>query len=584
MLHMIIYSLDKVSKYWGASVVLDKVSWEIKEYARVGLVGPNGAGKSTLFKIIAGEYEPDGGFISKRRDLTIGYMEQEPRPDPAHTMIDEVRSGAGAELQRIESEMKALEAQMADPEVYDDERKLARVLDQHGKLVELFEQKGGLNFENRVLSTLRGLGFSDEDFNRSCGALSGGQKKLVGLAKLLVTQPDLLLLDEPDNHLDLKGKQFLEQFIADYPGTVVIVSHDRYLLDVVVEEIVEVEDHHLTVWPNCNYSEYAYTKKMALLRQQQMYELQQKEIARLEMSMRRLLGWAGGQNEKFVRRARNMEKRIDRIERIDKPILERKTMGLELNAATRGSNKVLEIRDLSKRFDGDWVIQGLDLLIWQGERVGLIGPNGVGKSVLFRTILGKEQPTRGEIKLGSSNVVGYYAQEHETLDYSATLMEEVRKLRPMSEREAAGWLGRFLFGQSRWHQKIASLSGGEKARLQMLKLMMSNDNFLLLDEPTNNLDIASAEVLEDALDDYTGTVLIISHDRYFLDRIVNRIVELEDGRLTDYLGNYTYYKEQREQKAKRQGDKGDSEAAPLRGKGKSGERVEVVVERERARR
>ncbi|MBI3734392.1 MAG: ABC-F family ATP-binding cassette domain-containing protein [Chloroflexi bacterium] len=546
---MIIYALDKVSKYWGASVVLDQVSWEIDEHARAGLVGPNGAGKSTAFKIIAGEYEPDGGFISRRRGLTIGYMEQEPQLDPGLTVVEAVRSGGGAELLQIEGEMRATEAQMAEPEVYQDEKKLARALEQHARLVEAFEQKGGLNFESRVISTLRGLGFAEADFDLSCAALSGGQKKLVGLARLLVTRPDLLLLDEPDNHLDLKGKLFLEQFIADYPGAVVIVSHDRYLLDVVAEEIVEIEDHHLRVWSNCNYSEYAYTKKMALLRQQQMYELQQKEIARLEMSVRRLMGWGAAQNEKFVRRAHSIEKRIEKIPRIDRPILERKTMGLEFNVNGRGSNKVLEVQNVSKRFDGAEVLRHVNLLVWQGERVGLIGPNGAGKSVLFRSILGQEQPSHGAIRLGPSNVVGYYAQEHETLDYNATLMEEVRRLRPMSEREAAGLMGRFLFGFDRAGQKVSSLSGGEKARLQMLKLMMGNYNFLLLDEPTNNLDIASAEVLEDALDEYRGTLLVISHDRYFLDRIVNRIVELEDGTLKEYLGNYTYYKEQKAKQA-----------------------------------
>ena len=598
---MIIFSVDKVSKYWGASVVLDKVSWDIREHTRVGLVGPNGAGKSTLFKIVSGEYEPDGGFISRKKGLTIGYMEQEPRPNPRHSVIEEVRTKGGAELHQIEREMKAVEAQMAEPEVYDDEKKLSRALEQHARLVEAFEQKGGLNFENRMLATLRGLGFADADFGLSCAALSGGQKKLVGLATLLVTRPDLLLLDEPDNHLDLRGKLFLEEFIADYPGTVVIISHDRYLLDVVAEDIVEIEDHGLREWANCNYSEYAYTKKMALLRQQQMFELQQKEIERLQMSVRRLLGWAGGQNEKFVRRARSMEKRLDKIDRIDKPLLERKTMGLQFNVNGRGSNKVLEIIHLTKQFDdeqqtasllhpgrapsqraprsrsevstrGDHqkagegrglrpsddefspshypeaVLRKLDLLIWQGERVGLIGPNGAGKSVLFRSILGQETPTHGQIKLGPSNIMGYYSQEHETLDYNETLMDEVRKLRPMSEREAAGLMGRFLFGFEKGKQKVGSLSGGEKARLQMLKLMMGNYNFLLLDEPTNNLDIASAEVLEDALEEYKGTILIISHDRYFLDRIVNRIVELEDGKLTEYLGNYTYYKEQQDKK------------------------------------
>jgi ATPase subunit of ABC transporter with duplicated ATPase domains len=589
--------------------------------------------------------------------------------------------------------MKAVEAQMAEPDVYADEKKLSRALEQHARLVEAFEQKGGLNFENRMLATLRGLGFTDADFDLSCAALSGGQKKLVGLATLLVTRPDLLLLDEADNHLDLRGKLFLEEFIADYPGTVVIISHDRYLLDVVAEEIVEIEDHGLRVWSNCNYSEYAYTKKMALLRQQQMFELQQKEIERLQMSVRRLLGWAGGQNEKFVRRARSMEKRLDKIERIDKPTLERKTMGLQFKVNGRGSNKVLEITHLTKRFDDEqdsssvqhrgaddvrpsadkqqassllhpvsfgpsgeaafsdpkghaagrfgrraddralWPLRGeaanpvlrrsvvgdpkgsrlsadelsaspksdallrnLNLLIWQGERVGLIGPNGAGKSVLFRSILGQETPTHGQIKLGPSNIMGYYSQEHETLDYSVTLMDEVRKLRPMSEREAAGLMGRFLFGFERGKQKVGSLSGGEKARLQMLKLMMGNYNFLLLDEPTNNLDIASAEVLEDALEEYKGTILIISHDRYFLDRIVNRIVELEDGKLTEYLGNYTYYKEQQDKKLlaemgsaeRKSGDKVQGDKGKKPAKGDKGDKRQGVskekVETHRARR
>ncbi|MBM3130478.1 MAG: ABC-F family ATP-binding cassette domain-containing protein [Chloroflexi bacterium] len=547
--------LDNVTQYFGAQLVFEKLAWEIYHDARIGLVGPNGAGKSTILKMLAGKDAPERGGVFITRGVRVGYLPQEPEFDLTRTVIAEALD-ASPTLAALERELERLNAQMADPVVYNDERKLQRVLDQHARAVAAFEEKGGLNFDNRVRATLRGLGFRDADFDLPMSALSGGQKKLVGLAKLLIEQPELLLLDEPDNHLDLNGKTFLEKLIADYPGAVVIVSHDRYLLDIVAEEIVELEDGALTHYVG-NYSEYAFEKKQRLLKQQQMYEIQQHEIDRLRFSIRRLMSWNAGQSEKFVRRARSMQKRLDKMDKLDKPRLQRKTIGVALAAQRRGSNKVLEINALEKSFDGPsagsgqaQVLRGLDLMVWHHERVGMIGPNGAGKTVLFRCILGSETPERGEIKIGPSTTMAYYAQEHQTLDYDATLAEEVRGVKAMIDRELYGLLGRFLFTPEDAQKKISQLSGGEKARVQIAKLMMRGANFLLLDEPTNNLDIRSSEILEAALDGYDGTVLVISHDRYFLDNVVDRIVELDDGVMTEYLGNYTYYVEEKARRAR----------------------------------
>jgi ATP-binding cassette subfamily F protein 3 len=372
----------------------------------------------------------------------------------------------------------------------------------------------------------------------------------VGLAKLLIVQPKLLLLDEPDNHLDLAGKDFLANFIRNYPGAVVIVSHDRYLLDLVVDEIVELEDGKLTVYPG-NYSEFAFEKQSRLLRQQQMFQAQQKEITRLEMSAKRLLTWGKMyDNEKFIKRGKNILKRIDRIEKVDRPVMERQRMGLELSG-WRGSNKVLEISDLEKVFprkgegDESIIFAGLASTIWRGQRVGLVGPNGAGKSLLFRIILEQEPATGGEIIQGPSVKIGYYAQEHQTLDYKATLIDTIRYASPMSESNAVAFLGRFLFSYEQARGPISNLSGGERSRLQMALLMLSGANFLLLDEPTNNLDIPSAEILEEALSDFEGTVLVISHDRYFLDRVADHIWELDASTLSEYAGNYSDYQEKK---------------------------------------
>lgn len=543
---MIALHLDNIAVTYVAEPVFTNLSWEIHDQGCVGLVGPNGCGKSTLLRLMAGQLTSDTGYVTLASGVTVGYLPQEPRLTPNTTVWEEALT-ASAELTQINHRLNRLEQQLGDPEVYGDEVQLAQVLEVQTQLLDRYAALGGPAYEGWVRATLFSLGFAEEELALSLEMLSGGQKKLVGLAKLLITQPKLLLLDEPDNHLDLLGKGLLERLINGYNGGVVIVSHDRYLLDMVADEIVELEDGRLTRYVG-NYSEYVFEKQTNLLRQQQLFQAQSKEITRLEEAAKRLLIWGRTyDNPKLIRRAQNIEKRIERIDRIDKPILERRRMGLDLQG-WRGSNKVLEITDLDKIFapvtpdeDEILIFAGLNLLIWRGDRVGLVGPNGAGKSVLFRLIRGQEPVSGGEIKIGPSVEVGYYAQEHETLDYDRTLIETVRRAHTFDESTAVSFLGKFLFNYEQARSKVRTLSGGERSRLQLALLTLSRANFLLLDEPTNNLDIASAEVLEDALRDFEGTVLVISHDRYFLDRVAGRIVAIEDGALQEYLGGYSDY-------------------------------------------
>jgi ATP-binding cassette subfamily F protein 3 len=548
---MIVVNLDRITHSYGTHIVLDGLSWEVKAGQKIGLVGPNGAGKTTLLRVIAGEIKPEAGFVFRHAAARIGYLAQEPALGLERTVWQEMMSAA-EDLVRVEAELRRLEARMAEPDVYGDEAALERVLADHERAQAEFERLDGYRYESRAREALVTLGVRAADFDLPVSALSGGQKKLIGLAKLLATGADLLLLDEPDNHLDLNGKAHLERFMASFPGTVVIVSHDRYLLDETVGLVAELEDRRLTLYQG-NYSAFAVEKKLRQLRQQQMYEAQQKEIARIEAAIARFELWASMVvDERHARQARSRHKMLERMDRVEKPVMERRRMGLELDG-WRGSRKVLEIADLEKVYpaagdpaDTDKVVlAGVDLLLWHGERAGLLGPNGSGKSVLFRCVLGREEPTGGLIKVGPSVRVGYYAQEHETLDPDKTLIEEIRQVRPMYEQQAISLLGRFLFPYEMVRNRVRDLSGGERSRLQLAKLMLSDANFLLLDEPTNNLDLPSCEVLEEALDEFEGTVLVISHDRYFLDRVVERVVDLEDGTLTEYAGDYTYYSEQK---------------------------------------
>ncbi len=535
---MISITVSNATLILGAHTIFRDLNWEVQHDQKIGLIGPNGAGKSSLFKLMTGEHTPEkGGTVIKAKGVTLGYLPQHPEFAPQQTAISLALEG-NARVAEIDAELKHIESKLGDPAVYNNPKALERTLDAQHKFLEEFESLGGLNYESRVRELLRGLGLPESDFEKPISALSGGQKKLIGLAQLLLARPSVLLLDEPDNHLDMPGKAYLEKLIIEYPGAVVIISHDRYLLDACITHIAEIEDGKITTFIG-NYTEYIVDKEERLARQEELYQIQQREIGRLEMALKRYKQWVVF-NDKFATRIHNMEARIDRIEKIDRPILERRKMGLELNG-WRGSNQVLEFVSVTKSFSHRTVLEDINFLIRHGERVGLIGANGAGKSVLLRLILGKEEPSLGEIKIGPSVKVGYYAQEHDTLDFNQTVIDAVRLAGNMSEGRAVSLLTRYLFTYQQSTQKIGSLSGGERSRLQLALLVLSGANFLLLDEPTNNLDIASAEVLENALQDFNGTVLVISHDRYFLDQTAGRIFALEEGSITESIGGYSDY-------------------------------------------
>ncbi len=538
---MIVLRLDNITFSHPGGLGLEAIHWAIQHNDKIGLVGPNGAGKSTLLKLLTGQYSPDDGFVFKAKGVGVGYLPQEVNFSPPQTVLAEALL-ASAHLAGLETRLQAIETLLADPTVYNHEASLTRALEEQARLLEAFESAGGLSYEKTVKATLRQLGFNEADFGLSTEALSGGQKKMLALAKLVVTQPAVLLLDEPDNHLDLAGKSLLEQFIRRYEGAVIIVSHDRYLLDEVANGIMELAGGQLTFFPG-NYSAYVTEKELRQLRQAQLYAAQQKEIARLEAAIARFELWARlVVDERHIKQARNKRRQIEAMDKVDKP-LEAKSMQLQFNG-WRGSDKVLELVEVLKAFDDQLILAGVNLTLWHGQRVGLIGPNGAGKSVLFRCITGQETVSGGQLKIGPGVKMGIYTQEHQSLDYDQTLLAAVRAVKPMYEDQAIAFLGKFLFPyQQVKTQTIGSLSGGERSRLQLALLMLAEPNFLLLDEPTNNLDIQSAEILEQALDEFNGTVLVISHDRYFLDKVVDKVVELDPhrGALTEYLGGYTDY-------------------------------------------
>lgn len=542
-------SFSGVSKDFGGNPVLREIDLEIIEGERIGLVGENGGGKSTLFRLLAGRETPTSGTIARKRNLTIGYLTQEADPAQSHQTIFEVVSAASPEISQLPARLGELEAQMADPAIANDPACMERVLTEYGKVQERFEALGGYTLGHRVETVLQGLGFGSDWYDVEVGTLSGGEKKLVNLACILLRQPDLLLLDEPDNHLDLDAKAWLEQYIATYPGTVVIISHDRQLLDHAVKKIFELEDGGISTYAG-NYSYYFEERQRRLLKQYEMYILQRDEIKRLEHSMHRLKEWAR-LNPKFAGRAEEMVKRIERIKErgVTKPIMDRDKIRLNLDAE-RSGKKVLEVRELGQILDGRVLFEPFDLTILYGERLGIVGANGSGKTTLLKTMLDLIPPATGSVKIGASVVAGYYAQEQETLPFESTPLDFVRRLKPMNEPRAISFLRGLLFSLDDMHTTIARLSGGEKSRLQIARLMLTDANFLLLDEPTNNLDIASTEILEAALTEFEGTILTVSHDRYFLDRIVSQIIAIEDdGQVCLYPGNYSYYFEKRREKS-----------------------------------
>jgi ATP-binding cassette subfamily F protein 3 len=526
----------------GRDIFTD-LTWAIDNHAKVGFVGANGAGKSSLLKAIAGEIIPTKGAITTMRGVSIGYLPQEVRlPDGT---LYEAACQPSPDLARLTTELNAVEARLGQPEIYNDPDLLTEVIEVQAGLLGQYERLDPGRQASKVRELLAKLGFTRADYDLPVTALSGGQTKLVALARLAAWSPDVLLLDEPDNHLDLAAKAALESFLREYNGGVILVSHDRYLLDAVVTEIVELDQGVLSQYTG-NYSTYTVERELRRIRQQQMYAAQQKTIQRIEAAIKEWTEKAKADlNERHARQAASRRKMLARMEErgeIIEAVRDRQLMELQIEGV-RGSTKALELKDVTMGFDGDLLFLGLDLLVRHGERVGLIGRNGAGKSVLFKLILGEMQPLDGVIKVGNSTRVGYYAQQHETLSAygDKTPVDLVRNLQPINEGAAVNKLLKFAFTYEQTGQAIRSFSGGERSRLQLLMLVLQQPNLLLLDEPTNNLDIASSEVLENALEEFEGAILTISHDRYFLDRIVDRIVELEDGTLSEYVGGYGDY-------------------------------------------
>jgi len=541
---MHIINIDHLVINHAGREIFRDLSWAIGDRERTGLVGPNGAGKSSIMKALAGIYQPDGGTINFIKGIRVGYLPQEVKLISGRTLWEEAHK-LPPELANVEAELTRIETSLGDPAVYGDEGKLTRALARQEKALAEFEKLGGNRHEARVKELLMRLGFTTADYGLATESLSGGQKKLAKLVQLAIEQPDVLLLDEPDNHLDLNAKRHLEDFIRDYNGAVIIVSHDRYLLDEVVTQIAELDNGTLTLFAG-NYSWYATEVELRRLRQQQMYAAQQKKIQQIEANIKLWLEKAAADlNERYARQAHSRQKMLDRMEangEMIERVVDRKRMDLQIEGS-RGSNRALELANLTMGFDNDLLFLGLNMQVWHGERVGLIGPNGVGKSVLFKLILGELEPLDGQIKVGPSNKIGYYSQEHQTLTnfLHRSPLELVRDVKPMAEGEAVAFLLKFLFKYDQLRLPISGFSGGERSRLQLACLMLQKPNLLLLDEPTNNLDIYAVEVLESALEDFEGAILTISHDRYFLDRVVDRVVELDDGSLRGYPGGYTDY-------------------------------------------
>jgi ATP-binding cassette, subfamily F, member 3 len=550
---MIIADMHNLARSHGGRTIFQALNWSIQEDEKIGLVGPNGVGKSTLLRTLAGLEQADGGTITLRRGTRVAYLAQEYAGTPEQSAMAELLASR-ADLAAIEQQLARLETQMGDPQIVANMAALSKVLAEHERLMASFEEKGGHMLHSRAEALLEQLGLERQSWQIPMARLSGGQRKLVGLARCLLAEPDILLLDEPDNHLDLERKAILERVIREFAGAVVIISHDRYLLDETVSQIVEIEPlgagantqgARLLRWEG-NYSAYVTQKQLALLKQQQDYVAQQKEIARLEAAVARFKLWASlVVNERHIKQARNKQRQIDRMDKVDRPVLERRRMALQFHPLLRGGAKALELRKIDKTFGEHIVLLDAQATVMNGERVGIVGANGAGKSVLLKLILGEHNPDSGEIWIGPSIKPAYYAQEHETLNMTQTPIEALRDLRPMYEGEAVAKLGRFLIPYAAASQPIARLSGGEKSRVQLARLMLSGANCLLLDEPTNNLDIPSAEVLEAALDEFVGTVIVVSHDRYFLDRVADRIFEIVDGELRVYEGGYSYYREKK---------------------------------------
>lgn len=527
----------------GGNEVFNNVDFEIGEGDRIALVGENGAGKSTLFRLIARQIPPAAGEITYRRNTIVGMLSQEPDFAPGATIMDAVKQDSAA-TSSLQERMRDLELRMQES-IGDD---FDAVLEEYARCQEEFDALGGYDAGSKSEEVLTGLGFGPERWHQAVDSLSGGEKKLVGLARLLLQDIDVLLLDEPDNHLDFAAKDWLQQYIANHRGAVALISHDRYFLDRAVNRLFELEDGQIFSYPTA-YTGFLKAKQERLERESALRDLREREYKQLKRSAEQLTEWAR-QNPKFAKRAGNrkrlLEKERTELDSKPRPILDRKRIDVDFQSS-RGSRIVLDLQGVSKSFEHRELLKPFDLMIEHGEAVGIVGDNGSGKTTLFRMIAGLDEPTGGRIRMGPSINMGYYSQEQETLDPDKTPLEIVRSLKALSEPAALGFLSTLLFDRNDAINAVRHLSGGERSRLQIAVLMLKEANFLLLDEPTNNLDIPSCEELEDALLEFEGTILTISHDRYFLDKLVTRVIELDDSEVREYRGGFSYYDSHRGQ-------------------------------------
>ena len=530
-----ILSCQNISKAFVENQVLKNVSFHIEDHEKAAIVGINGAGKTTLLRIIVGEMTPDDGQVVLAKDKTLGYLAQNSTMDTSHTIYEELLS-VKADLLRLEEKIRECENNMkhADGDALED------LMKQYTSLTHAFETGGGYLYRSELVGVLKGLGFTEDEFSKPVATLSGGQKTRVALGRLLLQNPDLIILDEPTNHLDMNSIAWLETYLLNYKGAVLIVSHDRYFLDRIAGKVIEIDQSKATTFMG-NYSDYAVKKEQLRVAAWNAYMNQQRDIKHQEEVIEKLKSF---NREKSIKRAESREKMLDKIEVIEKPSEVRTDMKLTLTPRILSGNDVLTVEHLSKSFDSHKLFTDVNFEIKRGEHVAIIGDNGSGKTTLLKILNGLVPADQGTFRLGSNVEIGYYDQEHHVLHSEKTLFEEISDDYPyLNNTQIRNVLAAFLFTGEDVFKRISDLSGGERGRVSLAKLVLSNANFLILDEPTNHLDIMSKEILEDALNGYEGTILYVSHDRYFINRTAHRILDLTEGQFVSYVGNYDYYLE-----------------------------------------
>ncbi|MBM7655734.1 ABC-F family ATP-binding cassette domain-containing protein [Neobacillus cucumis] len=534
---MILLQVNQLQKYYGADLILSNIKLELQTRDRVALVGRNGAGKSTLLKIIAGHLSHDGGEIIKPKDVTIGYLAQNTGLESNLSIWDEMLT-VFKPLQAMEKSLRQLEVQMSDPTILDDTGKYERILKEYDQLQVKFKEQGGYQYEADIRSVLYGLNFHNQAL--MIASLSGGQKTRLALGKLLLTKPDILILDEPTNHLDIDTLSWLEQYLQGYSGAILIVSHDRYFLDKVVTQVYEVSRRQIQRFTG-NYSAYLELKAANYERDMKLYEKQQQEVADLQDFIQRNLARAS-----TTKRAQSRRKKLEKMELMDRPLGDEKSATFSFEIERQSGNDVLSVESLTVGYEGKKISEDISFRAYKGESIALVGPNGIGKSTLLKTIIKKLPALGGDIRYGTNLQIGYYDQEQAELTSNKRVLNELWDEYPLKpEKEIRTVLGNFLFSGDDVLKIVSTLSGGEKARLALAKLMLEKANLLILDEPTNHLDLDSKEVLENALIDYPGTILFVSHDRYFINRIATKVLELSPKGSLEYLGDYDYYVEKK---------------------------------------